>query len=66
MKLSPDLTLVMSKTRNALLSLAMDDRALPIAFITLGIILIVHSMKPPCTPVHVEPVGSTFLSEAGI
>jgi len=61
-----NLTPAMDKTRNLLMSLAMDDKALPVAFITLGIILIVHSMRPPHTPVHTVPSGAVTISEAGI
>lgn len=60
-----NLTPVMDKTRNLFLSIAMDDKVLPIAFITLGVVLLIHSMTPDRKPAHVDPVGTTFLKESG-
>jgi hypothetical protein len=61
-----DVITVSASTKTLLLALARDDRTLPAALILAGILLIVHHARKPPSPIHVEPVGTTFLTETGL
>jgi hypothetical protein len=51
--------------KTLLLALIRDDKTLPAALILAGILIVVHHARKPPSPIHVEPVGTTFLTETG-